>query len=385
MLLWPTLFSQSCSTGNEICLTPTISGIQISIKISFKPFTGWLAFGYGGQNMENQTMVFIMPGSNGYTADSYFSKSVTTPQKVQNTWTVSPGGTSGQITITGIDAAFPRTAAAPFVWASGPVSSTGISQHSKLVGYFPVTASKATAATAPPSDTAVPTEVTTSDKLKPLIQNGKPILPSDVPRQSSSCSKNNEICLLPLISANVVTMTVKFQQLQPLNYLAFGFGGTGGMANADITALFLNGTGYATSEYFATGNVPPTQKQASWKIINQNTRGTNVTILMSRPISVNLPSTNKFPTTTSQFIYAAGKISNKSLQQHSDTFGRFAVNSDGGSKDTAAPNPPKTIAKSAPVSNKTITPKDLYPSLKYAGSSAFLQNSLVLLLIIQFC
>lgn len=129
MLLNLIIYSQSCTNGKELCLSPQIQGSTATIEITFQPFQGYLAFGYGGLGMDNQNMVVISNSTGvGYTANSYYSKRETTPQKVTNTWNVISSGSSS-LTISGPLLQFP-TSAGNFVWASGEMSGGVLMKHS---------------------------------------------------------------------------------------------------------------------------------------------------------------------------------------------------------------------------------------------------------------
>ena len=135
MLFTLAVYSQSCDTNKDICLTPTTTGASTSIDITFSALDGYVAFGYGGESMSNSNMVVITKGANGYVADSYFSSGFSTPKIVTNVWTVSSSGTN-KLTIKGSD---PKFKAGSFIYAKGKVTGGQIQKHTTVFGSFDVT------------------------------------------------------------------------------------------------------------------------------------------------------------------------------------------------------------------------------------------------------
>eukprot|EP00835_Amoeboradix_gromovi_P005780 NODE_583_length_6431_cov_0.491788.p3 type:complete len:236 gc:universal NODE_583_length_6431_cov_0.491788:4961-5668(+) len=140
MLLFDIVYSASCSPNNEICLTSTINGTDIKVAIAYKPFSGYLAFGYGGEKMTNQNMVFLMQGQKGLSADSYQSTTFALPKKVTNTWKIVSSSDS-EIVITGTDSKYP-TDSGTVVYASSSVVGGVPQQHTNNVGSFSITVTK---------------------------------------------------------------------------------------------------------------------------------------------------------------------------------------------------------------------------------------------------
>ena len=352
MILFSLFYSQSCSLQKEICVTPTIVGSAISINITFAAITGYIAFGYGGTGMNGANMVIISKNTTGYNAESYMSKSETTPSKIANLWTVK-SSTANQLTITGRDPKFPTTSAT-VIWARGSISGGIIQQHlAGNYGDFTMTPSKSSLVpSAPP---ALPTGIPGLEAVP---------LPNELPKPKQFCSGKSEICISPLITNSLVSLTVKFQALKPLEYMALGFGGKG-MVNQDITAFYLNGANYSKSEYYSKATGTPLQKPSKWEIMNQFIKGTNVTILLTRDYSIDDKNYNDFPTSKSEFIYAKGLIQNKLLQKHGKIVGSFNVEVDGAS--TALKK--KRVTIDSPQGENTKTPEDLYPNLLKSNSS----------------
>ena len=200
-MFWSTLiFSQACSPNKEICLTPSVSEKVISIDITFTPFTGYLAFGYGGVGMTDESMVILMPSGTGFTADSYFSTTMSTPKKVANVWKVV-SSSAGKVSISGFDGAFPKTGG-QFSWASGPVTGGSIKQHADKVGTFKLEESAYKKASPSPSAAPVVPSIPvaapspTTPATSPVTPATSPVIPApNVPVQSES--PNSELSNIP--------------------------------------------------------------------------------------------------------------------------------------------------------------------------------------------
>ena len=157
MIFAQLLFAASSTPNGELSITPTKTGSGVSLDLQFKPFTGYLAFGYGGTSMTNQNIVVIMQNGQSFTASSYHSDSRTTPTKVTDVWKVVSSG-NGKMTITGNDSKYPINGGT-FIYANGAVTNGQIQQHTTVYGTFsvgPATAQVQTATTSAPTPSSIP-------------------------------------------------------------------------------------------------------------------------------------------------------------------------------------------------------------------------------------
>ena len=136
MLFVTGLFAKSCTLKNELCITPSVSTGGITLTLAVEPFTGYLAFGYGGSGMENQNMVVLEAVANGYSTSSYYSSSESTPSKVANKWKVT-SSSPGKVVIQGTDSKYP-VSGGQLVYAQGAINGGQLQKHTTVYGKFNV-------------------------------------------------------------------------------------------------------------------------------------------------------------------------------------------------------------------------------------------------------